>query len=288
MIDYSSKRWAINLHETLSYGSLHFSLQYNPGSMLGLFADLPPFLRVVTISTGGAFLAVTFALIQYLLPIRSLILRSGMSVLLGGILGNVTDRVIWGKVADFIYFTSNSINASPVFNMADLFQWIGYLMIVYSIIKHGKVLWYEKNQRKEYWINPQFQLKYCYLLLAVGLSVSLIVIVFSYTFLRISLIEIVGHNPLILEKFLTTFLITFSIICISFCLILFTVGKIISHKLAGPIYAFEKYLDDLISAKENKTSIRRFKLRAHDEFIELERVGSSIKNKFAPEVQELD
>ena len=58
------------------------ALHHNPGAMLGLFSDLPPVLRIVSLSTGGAFLVVIYALIQYLLPIKSLILRSGMSVLL--------------------------------------------------------------------------------------------------------------------------------------------------------------------------------------------------------------
>lgn len=104
-IDYLTKSWAINSPEPFSLGILNFSLQYNPGSMLGAFSHLPSFLRVVSISTGGAFLVIIYALIQYLLPIKSLILRCGMSTVLGGILGNVTDRVLWGKIADFIYLS---------------------------------------------------------------------------------------------------------------------------------------------------------------------------------------
>lgn len=285
IIDHFSKIWMINSNQSFALGFFHLSLHYNQGAMLGLFANLPAFLRVVSVSTGGAFLVVTYALIQYLLPFKSLKMRIGLSILLGGILGNVTDRIIWGKVADFITL-SITASTTPFFNLADVFQWIGFALIFWVVIKDGDKLWMEKNQRKLYWINPTFQLKYCYLLLSVGISMSLIAMVFSYTYLRVSLIEIVGQNPVVLNKFLTPFAITFLIVSIGFCLGLFTLGKIISHKIAGPVYAFEKYLIDLAEARDNNSSIRKFKLRSGDEFAELESIAQVIKTKFAAEIAE--
>ena len=286
VMDHYSKLWAIQLNENVSLGMFQISLHYNQGTMLGLFADLPSFLRVVSLSTGGAFLVVTYALVQYLLPIKSLLLRSGMSILLGGVIGNVTDRVLWGRVADFISIQFSQTISTPIFNLADLFQWFGLILIFWVVIKDGDKLWMEKNQRKEYWINPNFQLKYCYLLLAVGVSISLIVTVFSYTYLRVTLIEMVGENPLILNKFLTPLVITLVIISVGFCIGLFTVGKIISHKIAGPVYAFEKYVAELTEARQNGSSIRNFKLRSGDEFIELEAIATTFKNNLAPELTE--
>ncbi len=160
LIDHFSKMWAMNLNDNLSLGFLQISLHYNQGAMLGLFANLPPFLRIVSLSTAGAFLVVTYAIIQYLLPIRSMLLRCGMSIFLGGIIGNVTDRVIWGKVTDFITFGSKGHFLFPIFNLADAFQWIGYSIIFYVLFIHGDQLWMENNQRKKNWINPSFQLKY--------------------------------------------------------------------------------------------------------------------------------
>ena len=115
LVDRVTKEWADYLVEPRSFGILHLILHHNPGAMLGLFSDLPPILRIVSLSTGGAFLFCTYALIQYLLPIKSLTLRSGLSILLGGILGNVTDRILDGHVVDFIVFAVAGI-ASPAFN----------------------------------------------------------------------------------------------------------------------------------------------------------------------------
>lgn len=270
-IDFITKQWAMTLVGITSFGPVTFVLRHNPGAMLGLFSDLPPVLRVVSLSTGGAFLVCTYAFIQYLLPIKSLTLRTGLSILLGGILGNVTDRILFGHVVDFIVFRTPSLS-SPAFNMADALQWVGYGLIVYAIVKEGELLWPENNARKMYWINSRFQLKYCFLLLGVGLGVGLISMVFSYTYLRVTMIELVGNNQVVLDKFLQPFAIIFGIITIGFCAGLFTVGKIISHKIAGPIYAFEKFMTDLMDGKN-----RPFKLRNKDEFVHLEVLAHRIQ-----------
>lgn len=286
LIDFFTKQWAIHLSQPLSLGIIQFSLHFNKGAMLGLFSDLPEFLRVVSVSTGGAFLLVIYALVQYLLPLKSLVLRNGLSIFMGGILGNVLDRLFKGVVTDFMAIGSSNNFWTPIFNIADIFQWLGVLLIIFIVVKEGDKLWLEKNQRTGNWIKPSFQLKYCLLLLSVGLSMCLISLVFSYTYLRMSLIEIVGTNPVVLNKFLTPFLVTFIIISFGFCIGLFAVGKIISHKMAGPIFAFEKYLTALVFARENKTTIRKFKLRNGDEFNELESIAQVIKLKLAPEVAE--
>lgn len=278
-LDRVTKNWGTSITEMKSFGFLHFALYHNPGAMLGLFSELPPILRIVTLSTGGAFLVVTYTLIQYLLPIKSLILRSGMSILLGGILGNVTDRILWGHVVDFILVGTPNAWLSPAFNIADALQWFGYAMIVYAIIKEGQNLWPENNFRRKYWINPHFQLKYCFILLGVGLSIGLITIVFSYTYMRVALIELVGPNSHLIDKFLNPFIFTFTSICVAFSLGLFAVGKVISHKMVGPLYAFEKYIADLFESKEKNTAVKPFRLRAKDEFKELEAIAALITEK---------
>jgi len=270
--DFVTKRWAQGLTGIESYGPINFILHHNPGAMLGLFSDLPPVLRVVSLSTGGAFLLCTYGIIQYLLPIKSLTLRSGLSILLGGILGNVTDRILYGHVVDFIVIGSPSLS-SPAFNVADALQWVGYLLIVIAIVREGELLWPKNNTRKMYWINPGFQLKYCYFLLAIGLGVGVISLVFSYTYLRVTMLELTGNNQAILDKFLIPFTITFGFITIGFSAGLFTIGKIISHKIAGPIYAFEKFIADSLDGKN-----RPFKLRNHDEFKHLETLAIQIQN----------
>lgn len=268
--DRGSKMWATNIKQIISFGPLHFVLHHNNGAMLGLFSDLPSVLRIVSLSTGGAFLLCTYALIQYLLPIKSLTLRTGLSVLIGGIIGNVTDRILWGYVVDFIVVGTPNVS-SPAFNLADALQWVGYALIIYAIIREGELLWPENNARKQYWVNMSFQLKYCFILMAIGLSLTIISLVFSYTYLRVTIQELVGNNAFLMNKFLIPYVITFSIICIAFCAILFAVGRVFSHRIAGPLYAFERFLSESLQG-----TAAPLKLRTGDEFKHLEELANQV------------
>lgn len=269
-IDRITKILATQIQGLEFYGPLGLVLHHNHGAMLGLFSDLPPVLRIVSLSTGGAFLLFSYAIIQLLLPIRSLLLRVGMSFLLGGILGNVTDRIVWGYVVDFLLIGTPQ-QYSPAFNLADALQWVGYGMIVFALIREGDILWPVNNIRKQYWVNPKFQLKYCMILMGVGFGLSIIAGVYSYTFLRVIITDLVGHNPRIIEKFMAPFIITFMLVSMFFGIILFLLGRVLSHRTAGPLYAFEKFLDDL-----TKGQIRPLKLREKDEFKHLEEIAANL------------
>lgn len=273
ILDRITKIWASEITQLQSFGPVHFILHHNHGAMLGLFSDLPSVLRIVSLSTGGAFLLCTYALIQYLLPIKSLTLRSGLSVLIGGIMGNVADRIVWGYVVDFIVIGTPSLS-SPAFNVADALQWLGYGLIIYAIIREGELLWPENNVRKQYWVNMQFQLKYCFVLMGVGLSLTIICMVFSYTYLRVTIQELVGNNAFLLNKFLVPFIITFGVIAVAFCAVLFAVGRLISHRIAGPLYAFERFLRASLDGQAST-----LKLRSGDEFKHLEELAEQVNQR---------
>ncbi|MBL7670581.1 MAG: signal peptidase II [Bdellovibrionaceae bacterium] len=272
-VDYITKNWASSLTEILSYGPMTFLLHHNRGAMLGLFSELPSVLRIVTLATGGAFLFCSYALIQYLLPIRSLILRIGLSVLIGGIMGNVTDRILWGHVVDFIVIRTPFFS-SPAFNLADAIQWVGYGMLVFAIVRDGDLLWPENNTRKKQWVNFSFQVKYSLLLSAIGVALTIISIVFSYTYLRVTISELVGQNTYVINKFLFPFIVTYSLIGVGFCVILFAIGKLISHRIVGPLYAFERFLKETM--KGHPAILR---LRLGDEFQHLQPLSKEIRSQ---------
>jgi signal peptidase II len=276
VIDRVTKGWATHLIGSHFYGPLGFVLYHNPGAILGIFSDLPSVLRIVSLSTGGAFLLFLFGIIQFLLPTKSLTLRIGLSLLISGIIGNVSDRIIWGYVVDFIV-VGNSVHFSPAFNFADAIQWVGYFTIVTAFIREGKSLWPAENLRKSYWINAKFQLKFCFMLMLCGLGMAIVLGVYSFTYLDVTIQELRGHNPYLASQFLKPFVITLSIVSLSFMATLFAIGMVLSHRAAGPLHAFERFLNDTIDGKHPK-----LKLRAGDEFQHLEKLASKLAAEFNP------
>lgn len=287
-IDFFTKVLAMKyVRELQFWGPFGVVLHFNPGAMLGAFSNLPPVLRVVTLSTGGAFLCFIYFAIQQLIPIKAKNLRIGMSILLGGILGNVTDRITRGAVTDFLLLGTVSYS-TPAFNVADAVQWVGYGLIVYSLIKDGNIFWPERNTRRQLWVNPSFQIKYVAILFAMGLGFVLISGVFFYTYLKVTIDALVIGSPVEVEnRFLGPFFITFTVIAIGFLLMLFIIGRILSHRTAGPLYAFEKFLEELLEGRE-----RELRLRAGDDFQHLEELSQRLRTKFkgqgsTPEVESL-
>lgn len=274
-LDQASKTWALkNIYQLEMYGFWGFILHRNPGAILGTFAGLPPLLRVVSLSTAGAFLIFLFGILQYLLPKPLMPLRLGMAVLLGGILGNVWDRMTTGAVTDFILVRAFGWT-SPAFNLADALQWVGYGLIVYCLLTKANEIWPDQNERRTVWINPSFQLKYCFVLSLIGLSFAIVSGVFSYSYLQITIDDLVIGSPQAMEnRFLIPFFQTYLIMTGVFLLGLFVLGRILSHRIAGPLYAFEKYLEDVVDGKE-----RDLKLRSGDEFKHLEKVAEKIRLK---------
>lgn len=273
LLDQASKAWAsANLTDLKFYWYFGTVLHHNPGAILGTFADLPPILRVVSLSTGGAFLIFIYGAIQYLLPSRSIQLRAGMSLLLGGILGNVTDRILHGAVIDFLLIGSRAYS-TPAFNVADAIQWVGYGLVVYGLIRDGSLFWPDSNVRKSLWVNPRFQIKYCLTIVAIGACFAVVNGVFAYTFLKVTIDALVMGPPRIMEKrFLVPFLQTYSVITAGFLIALFVIGRILSHRTAGPIYAFEVWLRDILNGKD-----RRFRVRSGDEFKHLEELAEAMR-----------
>lgn len=272
-IDQSSKMWAIEFTRAGPTWTeyLGIVMHQNHGAMLGMFSDLPPLLRVVSLATSGACLVFVYAIIQFFLPENVMKLRVGLSILLGGILGNVTDRIVYGSVVDFVVFRFND-KLSPAFNMADALQWVGYILIVYMILFKGHLIWHEDNKRNKVWIDPKYQIKYSMILASVSLWFSLIFGVYSYTFMRVMIRDFIINGTTNSSRYLTPFLIILVLLSLMFSLTLFLIGRHLSHRSAGPVFGFRRYVKDL---KEGK--VYEFKLRTHDEFKQLEDVADEYK-----------
>jgi signal peptidase II len=277
LFDQITKSYSLTMTEKW-VGPVHLVLIHNHGAMLGLFSNLPAFLRIVSLSTSGFFLLSIYCFLQYIIPLRIIKLRVGLSLLIGGIIGNVIDRTVYGYVIDFLSFQIKTWH-SPVWNIADMIQWIGYILIVISLLKEGHLLWPDQNSRQTFWVNKKFQIKYAAVFMMTGLLLTIISLVFSYTYLRITLTEVLGHNPEAITKYTEAYLFSFLILVLAFSITLFIIAKIISHRIAGPVYAFERFLKDVLEGKGLTKTGQALKLRAGDDFIHLEHLAEKVREK---------
>ena len=114
---------------------LNFRPVWNDGISFGMLQGYGDFGRVVFIIIA---LIISLWIIIYSKKLNT-IGFIGYNMIAGGAIGNVIDRVIHGKVVDFIDFHYKEYHW-PAFNMADSFIFIGVLLFIYSelIVSKGK------------------------------------------------------------------------------------------------------------------------------------------------------
>ena len=273
-LDQVTKLWAVQftLQGPIWYKWGGIVMHHNSGAMLGMFSDLPPLLRVVSLATSGAFLVFVYAIIQFFLPDNVMKLRVGLSILLGGILGNVTDRILYGSIIDFLVLGTRS-KLSPAFNIADALQWVGYGLIVYMILFKGHLIWHEDNKRNKLWIDPKYQMKYSVILSSVSVWFSVVFGVYAYTFMKVMINDIVVSGTGDADRYLVPFVAVLVILSLMFSFSLFLIGRHLSHRSVGPVHGFKRYVKNI-----REGSFYTFKLRQKDEFKDLEAIADDLKN----------
>lgn len=120
----------------------------NPGMAFGLQIGGKLFLSLFTI-----FATILLLVFLYKNRNESFLLRLALAFILGGAIGNLIDRVFYGKiydyapifygrVVDFLHFDfpnfsifGKNIYSWPIFNIADIFVTIGFLMILFGYKK---------------------------------------------------------------------------------------------------------------------------------------------------------
>lgn len=260
VVDQLTKSWGLTLD----------TLQYNEGVIFGLYGDLSKTLRVITLCSVFGFLFFLYLILLYLLPAQLQKLKYGLSLLMGGIFGNVLDRTIWGKSIDFIPFSLGDF--AVVFNMADVFQWIGAAIIIFKVIKKEKVIWYPDNQRGTYLVNPKEQILFSMKFSAIVLCSSLLLGIFCFTFFRTTLTDWGFRHY---NQVLGSFAVAYICLTLAFSLMVFFAGLVISHKSSGPLYAFELYVEGLLRGER-----RKLVLRDGDNYRHLEQVADQLEQHF--------
>lgn len=259
VIDYHTKQWGLTLS----------TLHYNEGLIMGSFSHLPDSIRVIALGSFSGIVFILYVLLMYVIPRRGQWLKFGLSFLVGGMLGNVSDKIIYGKTIDFIPFIVGDFHA--FFNVADIFLWSGATITLWMVFARDKLIWYPDSVRGNYFIRPKEQLKVSLNLLLVVFCCSIVLGLFSYSFISVTFMGDPAEKSDIMWSYFYTYLSITGLMC----LIAFIAGVIISHKSAGPVYAFELYVSDLMKGKD-----RKLKLREGDNYKHLEELADRLREHF--------
>lgn len=244
----------------------HLNVHRNYGIFLGFLSNSTTLFRVVTLSTLSAFLIFIYSVLIYLLPRQVFFLKVTLSVVLGGILGNVVDRITRSFTIDFIPVKLGTFVAS--YNVADIFLWCGTFYFIFSIFRHEDKIWHPDNARNRYLINPKEQLRLAFKFLLISFFTSVFLGVFCFSFLQ-SLHQLKGG-------LMYEFLVIYIVLAFLFSISTFLIGVIISHRSAGPLYAFEQYVEKLLTGKDEKLV-----LRDGDNYKHLEQVADKLRSHFS-------
>ena len=135
--------WTKHLAEAhLEYGEFipvmpffNFTLAYNPGAAFSFLADAGGWQRYFF-----ALIAITAVLVMlvWLLRLKSQpLLACALSLVIGGALGNLHDRILLGHVIDFLDFYWGASHF-PAFNLADSAITLGAVLLIIDTIFPGE------------------------------------------------------------------------------------------------------------------------------------------------------
>ena len=250
---------------TKGIASSTMNIHKNYGVFLGFLSNSSAIFRIVTLATFSGFLLFIYSVLLYLLPKNLHFLKYSLSLILSGILGNVLDRITKSYTIDFIPIHFGNFHAA--YNIADIFLFIGTFYFIFAIFRFEDKIWHPENSRNTYLVNPREQLRLAFKFFLISFFTSI--------FLGIFCISFIQSFSTLSSTQLNEFVIIYTVLAFLFSASTFLIGVIISHKSAGPLYAFELYVERLLSGSTDRLS-----LRDGDNYKHLENVANKLHDYF--------
>ncbi|GAA5030300.1 lipoprotein signal peptidase [Marivirga lumbricoides] len=121
----------IELHEQFSYLGGYFTITKveNSGAFLGMGDSMPEYIRIIVLIILPIVVmcyGIYFLITKKELPGLTLI---GFTMMIGGGLGNIYDRIVYGSVTDFMHIDFGFAQTG-IFNVADLSITTGAVLVL--------------------------------------------------------------------------------------------------------------------------------------------------------------
>lgn len=136
LTDQASKYFVVHYLNLIEVGRmdvfppfLRFAMAWNEGVNFGLFSNGSDAARWVLIAIAVAIVGFVLFWVRRDPPGRMGLFAAGM--LIGGAIGNVVDRLIYGAVADFLNMSCCGIQNPFAFNLADVWIFAGAIGLAF-------------------------------------------------------------------------------------------------------------------------------------------------------------
>lgn len=135
-----SNFYAVGESHAVIPGVLNFTYVKNPGAAWGMLSEHRWVFIVIS-----AILIIILPIILYRYRKVHFLFGFSLSMIIGGAIGNMIDRVFAGEVTDFI---ETAFMNFPVFNVADCFVTVGAALMFVYIIFIDKTI-FKSDKKKE-------------------------------------------------------------------------------------------------------------------------------------------
>tara|TARA_B100000482_G_C12458489_1_gene239919 strand:+ start:192 stop:680 length:489 start_codon:yes stop_codon:yes gene_type:complete len=139
--DQLSKIWVRNNFESYIEKSIIgdvFTLikVENTGAFLGMGSELSEIPRILLLIVLPIIVLISITLYTYLEKTLDQTSIIGFSLIIGGGIANIFDRIVYGSVTDFLYIYLGGIFKTGIFNIADVSVTTGMILILISSFKN--------------------------------------------------------------------------------------------------------------------------------------------------------
>lgn len=202
---------------------------FNHYFLFGSFQSAPPEVKYLFTGICLSLVLIVFFIIDYLYFSNQKQVQFGLWMLVSGVLGNFIDKIFLEGVRDFIHLIPNVYS-----NMADLIQWIGFLLFSYGLFKNTDQIWHQSNNRKRLLTQPKEQIYFS----------TVIVLIVSFSLLALLITSVSYLKYLEVSKTnIEIYLVLASSVMLISTLISFIFSLIVSSRIWGPIYSFKRHLE---------------------------------------------
>ncbi len=141
-----------------------------------------------------------------------------------------------------------------------------------------------KRYLKNYIINPAYQIRYIFWLTSSGLFLVALNAWIAYSYIKENYITLVDLSPMTdaakeqLYSELRHLVLAISSSSLLFLILISALGIVLSHRTAGPLYAFKRVFDEISGGNTRK----RIHLRPDDEFRDVAESFNTMMDSISP------